>query len=85
MPDAKLLSVHGGRLPQEVDEDLVKFLEELVAMAKVGELIGIGYATVRANKEASTGWFGAAGTRHVLGTSIDILQQRYVRALYEEK
>lgn len=75
-----VVTVHGGHIAGQPDEDVIKQLEQLLERAKAGTLIGFAYATVGSQIEQATGWVGAAGTRHAIGTAIDILQQRYVWA-----
>lgn len=75
-----VVTVHGGHIAGLPDADVVKQLEELLERAKAGTLIGFAYATVGSQIEQATGWVGAAGTRHAVGTAIDILQQRYTWA-----
>lgn len=77
----EVLAVHGGHVTGEPDKDIIKELEELLAKAKSGDLIGFAYAEVLSNQDQGTGWCGVAGTRHPMGTAIDILQLRYVQAM----
>lgn len=77
---ADVTTIHGGHIPGQPDPDVVKVAEDLLERAKAGTLIGLAYATVGDQGEQATGWVGAAGTRHQVGTGIDILQQRYVWA-----
>lgn len=80
MAENNVIPVHGGHIKGQPDPLVVQQLEELLQRAKAGTLIGFAYATVGSQIEQATGWVGAAGTRHAVGTAIDILQQRYVWA-----
>ena len=79
---AEIKSIHGGRAPGEPSVQIVETLERLLADAKSGELIGLGYATVLRTKAIGTGWDGEAaeGLRYTLGSAIHLLDHRYVSA-----
>lgn len=83
----EVLTVHGGRIPGSPDPEVVATLERLLADARAGKLIAIGYATVAEGGGEGgaygTGWDGAAGTRYKLGCAVAWLSQRYIAALHE--
>jgi hypothetical protein len=70
-------------LPDEPDADLIAKLEELLEMAKSGQLRGMAYATVKSQLVLGTGWSGTAGTRYPLSGAIGMLHTRYFNALLE--
>lgn len=76
---AEILTIHGSGVvaPGEVYEDVVSALEELLAKAKDGSLLGIAYATVSDQGGIGTGWMAAAGKRNHLGVATSLLQHRY--------
>lgn len=86
---SEVLTVYGGRVPGAADPQVVETLERLLADAREGRLIAIGYATVTDGPGADgggygTGWDGAAGTRYKLGCAVAWLSQRYIRAMHED-
>lgn len=81
MPDNVVKLKPDETLPDEADSEIISKLEELLEMAKSGELRGVAYATVRRNNILGTGWIGTAGTRHPLSGAIGMLNTRYFTAL----
>jgi hypothetical protein len=80
---AEIKTIHGGSKPGEPSAELVETLEYLLKDAKSGELVALGYATVRNGKVKGTGWDGMAGTRDTLGSAINMLHHRYTKALLD--
>lgn len=71
-------------LPNEADPEIVAKLEELLELAKSGELRAIAYATVRPNNMLGTGWIGTAGTRYPVAGAVGMLHTRYFGALISD-
>jgi hypothetical protein len=80
---SNVVSLSGVVLPGEVNEDLVSDLEGLLSEARSGELLAIGYCTVRLSNVTGSGWSGSDGTADKLSTAILQLTHRYSRALLE--
>lgn len=78
-----VVKLHDETLPDEPDADIIAKLEELLSMAKTGELRGFAYATIRPQLVLGTGWLGTAGTRYPLAAVIGMLSTRYNNALLE--
>lgn len=79
-----VIPIHGGRRPGEPDPDLVADLEKLLARARAGDLLALGFATVDEHGKLGTGWVGAGGTRWPLGCAIAMLGHRYPAELMGE-
>lgn len=68
-----------------VEPELVALLENLLHRAKAGRLKAMAYAVVNNDRSLGTGWAGAAGSRHLISSSIMILNARYPAALREDE
>lgn len=79
----KVTPIYGGHVPGEPVDDVIEVLEDLLARAKAGDLTGIAYALTEKDGKQGTGWVGAAGTRHPLGTALMMLNHRYSQGLLE--
>lgn len=84
MPDNVIKLKPDETLPDEADPEIIAKLEELLEMAKSGELRAIAYATERPNNILGTGWIGTAGTRYPVSGAIGMLHTRYFNALISD-
>lgn len=71
-------------VPGEPFADLVEVLENMLELAKSGEIVGLAYVTARRDSLAATGWTGDAGTRNTLATGILCLHHRYAESLLDD-
>lgn len=76
---AEIKTIHGGQAPAlSVNDEMVAYLERLLAEARSGELRGIALVPIRGHEfEVATHWFGEAGTRYPLAMGIHQLAFRY--------
>jgi hypothetical protein len=65
-----------------VDPDVVEKLEELLQLARDGQLAGVAYVTIPTNRDITTGWAGKADT-HDMVAGISLLQHRFMVAATE--
>lgn len=75
-----LSEVVKSRLPQA---DVIKVLEDLLGLAKSGEVQALAFVTVEKDEGVGTGWCG--GTyRSLLGFGVSHLAHRYHQAVRED-
>jgi len=66
---------------RESDDEIVKCLEELLELAKKGELRGLAYITLKPGSWVGTGWQVAKdGNVLTMIGGVGILQQRMINA-----
>lgn len=63
-----------------VHDELVEDLEALLVKAKSGQIIALAYASVTFDKGLSSGWTGAAHTKHSLLAAVMCLHRRVIEA-----
>lgn len=80
---SNVVKLKGETLPEEPDQDIIAKLEQLLELARSGNLRGIAYATVASQLVLGTGWVGTAGTRYPLSGAIGMLHTRYFNGLLE--
>lgn len=68
---------------EAVQQDVVDTLENLLARAKNGDLIGLAYVTINPDGNTGTGWDGIG--RKDLSFGISLLNTRYHNACLEQK
>lgn len=81
MTNDNVVALRDAPIPGKPVEILVECLEDLLARAQAGEIIGFAYAVTEPAGATATGWRGADGTRHPLCSAIAVLQHRYTEAL----
>ncbi len=82
----EVATIHGGRLSGEPSPSVVGELEQLLAEAKRGEILGFAYVVVVRDAPVNafrSGWDGEAGTRFPLAAGIMRLQHLYAEAMME--
>lgn len=67
--------------PGEPDPEIVERLEQLLELAKAGELTAIAYTCCHVDQTFGTGWIGGHGTRDKLNLGITVLGHRYTEAV----
>jgi hypothetical protein len=65
MSETKVVSFKGNLVPDTASPDVIECIEKLLAQAKRGEIVAIGYAAVRPASN-STGWQGGGAHAELL-------------------
>lgn len=73
-----IVSIGGAIVPGTPEPEVVQILENLLAAAKRGEVIGLGVVTVSPEHTVMTSWTGALGTHFQLGYGVALLASRYL-------
>lgn len=73
-----------------VDEDLIQGLQALLDEARKGNVQGIAYITVRTNgvghyETVGTGWRGHLGGAHIMLGGLQVLNQRLLAEISEDR
>lgn len=72
-------------LPGEVNDDLVKALEDLTERARRGEVVALAWAGVTGNDHLMNGWDGPGGSLFNVGASIMALHARYSAYMMDDE
>lgn len=79
----KVVSLHGGPVKGEVNEDVVAALERLLDLAKNADISSLAYATVGNDSNLGTGYLYSMGDRWELMAATRILEARIVEEVLE--